>query len=96
MDVPFRDDENEDRMQQIIYASARREDVGGEDSGGEDSSGEDDFSTQFLNDSGEGLESEERRDDKVPSCNSDLHVSVDLHVLLNLYVLYICINVIFV
>ena len=52
-------------MQQIIYASAR-----GEDSGGEDSGGEDDFSSQFLNDSGEGLESEERRDDEVPLTNS--------------------------
>ena len=66
MDAPFRDDENEDRMQQIIYASARGTDAGGEDSGGED----DDFSSQFLNDSGEGLESEERRDDEVPLTNS--------------------------
>ena len=65
MDAPFRDDENEDQMQQIIYASAR-----GEDSGGEDSGGEDDFSSQFLNDSDEGLESEERRDDEVPLTNS--------------------------
>ena len=76
MDIPFRDDENEDRMQQKIYASARGEDAGGEDSGGEDSGGEDDFSAQLLNDSGEGgLVSEGRRDDEVPSCNSDLHVS---------------------
>ena len=65
MDAPFRDDENEDRMQQIIYASARGTDAGGEDSGGED-----DFSSQFLNDSGERLESEERRDDEVPLTNS--------------------------
>ena len=56
MDAPFRDDENEDQMQQIKYASAR----------GEDSGGEDDFTSQFLNDSGEGLESEQRRDDEVP------------------------------
>ena len=61
MDASFRDDENEDRMQQIIYASARGTDAGGED---------DDFSSQFLNDSGEGLESEERRDDEVPLTNS--------------------------
>ena len=62
---PFRDDENEDRMQQIIYASARGTDAGGKDSGGED----DDFSSQFLNDSGERLESKERRDE-VPLTNS--------------------------
>ena len=66
MDAPFRDDENEDRMKQIIYASARVTDAGGEDSGGED----DDFTSQFLNDSGEGLESEERRDDEVTLTNS--------------------------
>ena len=65
MDAPFRDDENEDQMQQIIYASARGEDFVGEDSGGED-----DFSSQFLNDSGEGLEFEERREDEVPLTNS--------------------------
>ena len=56
---PFRDDENEDRMQELIYGSVRGTDAGGEDSGGED----DDFSSQFLNDSGEGLEFEERRDE---------------------------------
>ena len=61
MAAPFRDDNNEDQMQQIIYASARGED---------DSGGEDDFSSQFLNDSGEGLEFEERRDDEVPLTNS--------------------------
>ena len=49
MDAPFRDDNNEDEMQQIIYASAR----------GEGSGGEDDFSSQFLNDSGEGLQFED-------------------------------------
>ena len=64
MDAPFRDDENEDQMQQIIYASACGENSGGEDSGGED----DDFSSQFLNDSGEGVE--ERREDEVPLTNS--------------------------
>ena len=41
-------------MQQIIYASAR-----GEGSGGEGSGGEDDFSSPFLNDSGEGLQFED-------------------------------------
>ena len=47
------------RSQQIIYASARGED---------DSGGEDDVSSQFLNDSGEGVE--ERREDEVPLTNS--------------------------
>ena len=60
MDASFRDDKNEDQMQQIIYASVR----------GEDSGGEDDFSSKFLNHSGEGLEFEERRDDEVPLTNS--------------------------
>ena len=60
MDAHFRDDNNEDQIQQIIYASAY----------GEDSGGEDDFNSKFLNDSGEGLESEERRDDEVPLTNS--------------------------
>ena len=51
MDAPlFRDDNNEEEIQQIIYASARGED---------DSGGEDDFSSQFLNDSGEGLQFED-------------------------------------
>ena len=59
MDVPFRDDNNEDQIQQIIFASARGED---------DSGGEDDFSSQFLNDYGEGLE--ERREVEVPLTNS--------------------------
>ena len=51
MDAPlFRDDNNEEEIQQIIYASAREE---------YDSGGEDDFSSQFLNDSGEGLQFED-------------------------------------
>jgi len=59
---PFnRDEENEDMMQQMIYENARGPEPDGED---------DDFSSQFLNDSGEGLESEERRDDEVPLTNS--------------------------
>ena len=60
MDAPGRDEEGEDQIYQIIYEAAQR----GEDAGG------DDFSSQFLNDSGEGLESEERRDDEVPLTNS--------------------------
>ena len=56
MDGPFRDVENEKQMEQIIWANTAVED--------------DDFSSQFLNDSGEGLESEERRDDEVPLTNS--------------------------
>ena len=57
MDAPGRDEEGEDRIYQIIYESA----------GGED----DDFSSQFLNGSGEGAELEEiRRDDEGPLTNS--------------------------
>ena len=64
MDAPFRDDNNEDLIQQIIYASAHGED---------DSGGEDDFSSQFLNDYGEGLE--EGREDEVPLTNScEVHI----------------------
>ena len=62
MDAPFRDDENEDRIQQIIFASARGTDAGGED---------DDFSSQFLNDSGEGVEEGEIcRDNEMTLRNS--------------------------
>ena len=60
MDAPFRDNKNEDHIQQIIYTIAR----------GEDSSGEDNFSSQFLNDSGEGLEFEEREKAKCPDRKS--------------------------
>jgi len=45
----------------MIYETARGPEPDGED---------DDFSSQFLNDFGEGLESEERRDDEVPLTNS--------------------------
>ena len=61
MDAPGRDEEGEDRMYQIIYESARGKDAGGED---------DNFSSQFLNDSGDGVELEESRDDERPSNNS--------------------------
>ena len=63
MDAPGRDEEDEDRIYQIIFESAHGEDAGLED---------DDFSSQFLNDSGEGvqLEAEERRDEEVPLTNS--------------------------
>lgn len=58
MDAPFnRDEEEEEMVQQMIYENARGPEPGGDD---------DDFSSQFLNDSGEGHESEERRDDEVP------------------------------
>ena len=64
MDAPFiRDEGGEDAMQQIIYERAR----GTESEGDEDFNA---FSSQFLNDSGEGLESEERIDDEVPLTNS--------------------------
>jgi hypothetical protein len=63
MDAPFmRDEEEEELVQKMIYENA-----GGPEPDGSD---DDDFSSQFLNDSGEGLESEERRDDEVPLTNS--------------------------
>ena len=58
---PFiRNEEEEDLVQQLIYSNAEPE---------ADDDGED-LTTQFLNDSGEGLESEERRDEEVPLTNS--------------------------
>ena len=63
MDVPFiRDEEEEELVQKMIYENARGPEPDGSD--------HDDFSSQFLNDKGEGLESEERRDDEVPLTNS--------------------------
>ena len=57
MDASFiRDEEKEDMVQQMIYENAR---------GPEPDEVDEDFSSQFLNDSGEGLESE------VPLANSD-------------------------
>ena len=51
-DAPFiRDEENEDRMQAIIYDRAAGPNSDGEDSGEED---DEDFSVKCLNDSGEG------------------------------------------
>ena len=66
----IRDEENEDRMQTIIFDRAL-----GANSDGEDSSEEDDeeFSAKCLNDSGEGVELENFRDDddeEVPLENS--------------------------
>ena len=70
MDVPFiRDEEEEEMVQKMIYENAR----GPEPDGSDDDdfrSHDDDFSSQFLNEEGEGLESEERRDDEVPLTNS--------------------------
>ena len=62
---PFiRNEEDEDLAQQVIYNNARPdEDDDGNDNGEE-------LTAQFLNDSGEGLESEERRDNEVPLTNS--------------------------
>ena len=70
-DAPFiRDEENEDRMQAIIYDKAAEPNSDGEDSSEED---DEDFSAKCLNDSGEGLELENFRDDddeEVPLENS--------------------------
>ena len=60
-DAPFiRDLEEEDRMQAIIYARAAGPNSDGEDSDEEDG---EDFSAKCLNDSGEGLELQNFRDD---------------------------------
>ncbi len=68
-----RDEENEDEIMRGIYEDANRYDPDGEDAGGEDVGGgtdaggedDEDFTSQFLMDSGEGIESEERRADEV-------------------------------
>jgi len=66
-DVPpfIRDMEKEERMQQVIFDTAAGPNTDGEDSDGEDSDEEDaeDFSAKCLNDSGEGLELQNFRDD---------------------------------
>ena len=60
-DAPcIRDEENGDRMQAIIYDRAAGPNSDGEDSGEED---DEDFSAKCLNDSAEGLELENIRDD---------------------------------
>ena len=73
-----RDEENEDAIMQQIYDDANPIDPDGEDAGGEDVGGgtdaggeDDDFSSQFLNDSGEGVELEDIcRAEEVPLTNS--------------------------
>ena len=72
-DVPFiRDEENEDRMQAIICDIAAGPNSDGEESSSEED--DEDFSAKCLNDSGEGLELENIRDDdddeQVPLDNS--------------------------
>ena len=64
LDAPFRDDEYEDQMQQIIYASARGEDAGGED---------DDFSSQFSNDYGERAEVERRDEGHITNSGGEVY-----------------------
>ena len=68
-DVPFiRDEENEDHMAAIIFEKTLGVNSDGEDSGEED---DEEFSAKCLNDSGEGLELENLRDDdEVPLENS--------------------------
>ena len=61
----MRNEEEEDLERQLIYNIPRPdEDDDGNDDGEE-------LTAEFLNDSGEGLESEERRDDEVPLTNSE-------------------------
>ena len=76
-DVPpfIRDMEKEERMQQVIFDNAAGPNTDGEDSDGEETDEEDgeDFSAKCLNDSGEGLELQNFRDDdeeEVPLENS--------------------------
>ena len=54
------DEENEERMQAIIFERALRANSDGEDSTEED---DEEFSAKCLNDSGEGLELENFKDD---------------------------------
>jgi len=51
-------------VQKMIFESARGPEPNGEPDGDDD-----DFGSQFLNDVGEGLESEERRDNEVSLIN---------------------------
>ena len=81
-DAPFiRDEENEDRMQAIIYDRAVGPNSDGEDSGEEED--DEDFSAKCLNDSGEGLELENFRDDndddEVPLENCEVYISLVDH-----------------
>jgi hypothetical protein len=64
-DIFIRDEEQEEMVQKMIFESARGPEPNGEPDGDDD-----DFGSQFLNDVGEGLEFEERRDNKVYITNS--------------------------
>lgn len=55
-DFIIRDEEEEDKIQRMIYENAR---------GPEPDEDDDDFGSQFLNDFGDGLDAEERRDDEL-------------------------------
>ena len=87
MDAPFiRNEEDEDIVQQMIYENARGPEPD-----------RDDFSAQFLNDSGEGFESEERRDDEVPLITNSCEVYLYIKALLisrciDLFVLHLLTN----
>ena len=64
-DTFIRDEEREEMVQKMIFESARGPEPNGEPDGDDD-----DFGSQFLNDVGEGLESEERRVNEVTLTNS--------------------------
>jgi hypothetical protein len=64
-DTFIRDEEREEMVQKMIFESARGPKPNGEPYGDDD-----DFGSQFLNDVGERLESEERRDNEVSLTNS--------------------------
>jgi hypothetical protein len=61
----IRDEEKEEMVQKMIFESARGPEPNGEPDGDDN-----DFGSQFLNDVGEGLESEERRHNEVSLTNS--------------------------
>ena len=65
MDPRDRYDEYEEQMRQIIYEGVD----GGEDAGGDDADG-DDFSSQILNDFGDGVKLEQSRDNEGALTNS--------------------------
>ena len=75
-DAPFiRDEQNEERMAEIIYEQT----LGANTDGADSSEDDEDFSAKCLIDSGEGLETGDglqlediRDDDEVPLANSDV------------------------
>ena len=80
-DTFVRDEEGEEAVQRLIYESAR---------GPEPDDGDDNEYADFLNDFGEGLESEEiRRDNEVSLTNSgEVYIYISLDAFIYLYCTY--------